>query len=140
MNHQLSYDLLTDASKNPSIHFRGALEVDEVVAEVQAEGGVIYSIDGSRINSSEDLCRALAAAFQNSEPWYENEEFAANINSFLDILDGVPDLITTKAHVVVMRNATQLWQNHTTVAGDLTEWWQTANIHGDANVHLIFVV
>jgi hypothetical protein len=140
MNYQLSYDLLTDASKNPSIHFRSAVEVSAVAAELQAEGGAIYSIDGSQINSRQDLCRLLAAALQRSEPWYVNEEFEANINSFVDILDSVADSMAVKARVVVLHNATQFWQNHTAIAGDLVEWWQAANIRCDSNFHLIFVV
>lgn len=140
MNHQLSYDLLTDASKNPSVHFRGVTEVNEVVEELQAEGAVSYSIDGAQINSHEDLYRLFAAAFEKPEPWYGSAGFVPNINTFLDILDGARELIDAKAHIVVLRNATRLWHSQTAVAGDLTEWWQIANMQCGANIHLVFQV
>jgi barstar (barnase inhibitor) len=138
MELQLSFDLLADATKRPSIHFRDSDQVSQAVAEISAQNVALFDIDGNAVHSMPDLFREFAIAFRKPKGWYGEEDFAPNANAFLEYLDDVLQWVPADHHIVVIRRASSLWRNHPEIAGKLVELWQFATIPRAANIHLVF--
>jgi hypothetical protein len=138
MKTQLFFDLAGE-TRHPKVHFRESKEVDEILEELKKANIAIFEIDGARLSSRDDLFKTFAIGLRKPNGWYGGEEYPTNVNAFLEYLDDVLDWVPAKGHVVLIRNAEQLWRTGARLAGDLTEWWQFATVTNQATVHLVFV-
>ena len=121
MRTQLFFDLTADP-RRISIHFRDSAEVEETVPELRNQNIAVMEIDGSTISTREDLFRAFSIALQKPKGWYGDEEYAHNVDAFLEYLGDVVDWVPAKGHVVVIRHSEKLWRAAAPLAGDLVEW------------------
>jgi len=138
MKTQLFFDLTTEP-RHISVYFRDSHEVEETVEELRKCGVAVFEINGAELSSQEDLWKAFAVALRMPKGWYGDEEYAPNVNAFLEYLDDVVEWVPAKGHIVLIRHADQFWSAAPRLAGDLVEWWQFAISGHQASVHLVFV-
>ena len=83
--------------------------------------------------------RSFAIALRMPKGWYGDEEYAGNVDAFLEYLDDVVEWIPAKGHVVLIRHSEQFWCAVPRLAGELVEWWQFSFAGHQGTVHLVFV-
>ena len=137
METQLLLDLADP--RHMSIHFCEPAEVEETVPELREQNIAVMEIDGSCITSREDMFKAFAIALRMPKGWYGDEEYAPNVDAFLEYLDDVVEWVPAEGHVVLIRHSEQLWRAASRVAGELVEWWQFSISGHQGTVHLVFV-
>lgn len=85
------------------------------------------------------MFKAFAVALRKPKGWYGDEEFAPNVDAWLEYLDDVVEWIPAKGHIVLIRHSEQLWRTAARLAGELVEWWQFSISGHQGTVHLVFV-
>ncbi len=70
-----------------SIHFCESTEVEETLPELREQNIAVMEIDGSCLTSREDVFKAFAIALRMPKGWYGDEEYAPNVDAFLEYLD-----------------------------------------------------
>lgn len=138
MQTQLFSDLTGDV-RHIAIHFCDSAEFEETLHELRSQNIATMEIDGSSLASQEDLFKAFAIALQMPKGWYGNEEYADNVDAFLEYLDDVVEWAPAKGHIVVIRHSEQFWRAAGRLAGELVEWWQCSISGHQGTVHLAFV-
>jgi hypothetical protein len=68
MKTQLFFDL-TAGEGRPSVHFRQATEIEEIVEHLREENVAIFEIDGVTLSSREELFKAFATALKTPKGW-----------------------------------------------------------------------
>jgi hypothetical protein len=122
------------------VHFCEPEGITSVQRELTTKDIALFELDGATINSREQLFHAFAGALKMPKGWYGNEEYAPNVDSFLEYLDDVHEWVPAKGHIVVLRNAEEFWKSNNRLACMLIEWWQFATGPGrKADIHLLFV-
>jgi hypothetical protein len=138
MKTQLFFDL-TAEPRHLAIHFCNSPEIEEVLEELRKQNIAVFEIDGATLSSREDVFKAFALAFRKPKGWYGDEEYAPNVDAFLEYLDDVVEWVPAKGHVVLIRNAQRLWSCSPRLAGEFVEWWQFSITGHQGTVHLVFV-
>jgi len=134
---QLLLDLAD--TRHMSIHFCEPREVEETLPKLIEQNIAVMEIDGSSLASREDVFKAFAVALRMPKGWYGDEEYAGNVDAFLEYLDDVVEWVPAKGHVVLVRHSEQLWRAAARIAGELVEWWQLSVWGHHGTVHLVFV-
>jgi hypothetical protein len=129
---------LTAEPRHISIHFCKSKEVEETLEELHKQNIVVFEIDGASLSSREDIFKAFAIALRKPKGWYGDEEYATNVDAFLEYLDDVVEWVPAKGHVALIRHSERLWHAKPQLAGELVEWWQFAGIGHQAAIHLVF--
>jgi hypothetical protein len=138
MKNQLFFDL-TAESPHCWIHFVESPQLEEIAEELRGHNVVLLEIDGANLSSHEDVFKAFAIALRKPKGWYGDEEYATNVNAFLEYLDDVVEWIPAKRHLVLISHSEQFWRNAARLAGELVEWWQFSISGHQGTVQLVFV-
>jgi len=136
MKDQLFFDLTT---RPQHIHFCEPGNIEGVLAELHQQNIAVLEIDGAMLSSREEIFKAFAIALRMPKGWYGDEEYAPNVDAFLEYLDDVAEWIPAKGHVVLIRHSEQFWCAAPRLAGELVEWWQFSFAGHQGTVHLVFV-
>jgi len=137
MRTQLFFDLVGE-TRHISVHFCEPHQMNEVRNDLLGCDIALFEIVGTQLSSQEAVFKAFAIALKMPAGWYGDEEYATNVNAFLEYLDDVVEWVPAKGHVVVIRDSEQFWRAEPRLAGDLVEWWQLAT-YRQATIHLVFV-
>jgi len=138
MKTQLFFDLT--AQPQPCwIHFVESREYAQSIEELRNHNVAVLEIDGTTLSSQEDAFKAFATALRKPKGWYGDEEYATNVDAFLEYLDDVVEWVPAKGHIVLIRHSEQFWRTATRLAGELVEWWQFSISGHRGTVHLVFV-
>jgi len=139
VKNRLFFDLTAKPPHRISIHFCESSELEEALEDLRHHNIAVLEVDGATLSSQEDVFKALAIALRKPKGWYGDEEYAPNMNAFLEYLDDVVEWIPAKGHVVIMRHSDQFWSNAARLAGELVEWWQFSITGHQGTFHLVFL-
>jgi RNAse (barnase) inhibitor barstar len=137
MHTQLLADLTVRSGV--TVHFRDQADVDSIRIALSEKGIAVMEIDGATIGNDEDLYKAFAKSLKMPKGWYGDEEYATNLNAFLEYLDDVEDWVPAAGYLIEFKNAQIFWSKQPRLAGWLVELWQVATNLRDAKPHLVFV-
>ena len=137
MKNRLFFDL---TAKPPlvSIHYCESAEVEEALEDLRNHNIAVLEIEGATLASQEDLFKAFATALRKPKGWYGDEEYAPNVDAFLEYLDDVVEWVPANGHVVIIRHSEQFWSKSARLAGELVEWWQFSITGHQGTGHLVF--
>jgi hypothetical protein len=138
MKNRLFFDL-TAKPPHISIHFCESGEVEETLEELRNHNVALLEIDGASLSSEEEVFKAFAIALRKPKGCYGDEEYASNVDAFLEYLDDVVEWVPANGHVVIIRHSEQFWSKAARLAGELVEWWQFSITGHQGAVHLVFV-
>jgi len=91
MKTQLLFDLADP--RHMSIHFCESAELEETMPELREQNIAVMEIDGSSLTSREAVFKAFAIALRMPKGWYGDEEYAPNVDAFLEYLDDVVEWV-----------------------------------------------